>query len=215
MRYPSISRLFFPGFILLLLSGFSIQSLQAQSDRDLKKLVTRMTGDFNSKDQSLRDSDYYDIRLHIRQIWTNQSTGVYWLYVEQATASAEEKPYRQRIYQVEREGESGFKSSVYTLPDPEKWVGAYKNPALFDQLKPADLSLREGCAVYLTIQKEDGAFVGATRGEGCESTLRGAKYASASVLITDEMLISWDQGFDAQGKQVWGATKGGYEFVKQ
>ena len=26
---------------------------------------------------------------------------------------------------------------------------------------------------------------------------------------------SWDQGFDANGKQVWGAEKGGYVFLKQ
>jgi len=28
-------------------------------------------------------------------------------------------------------------------------------------------------------------------------------------------LISWDQGFDANDKQVWGATKGGYIFIKK
>ena len=115
---------------------------------------------------------------------------------------------------MERDGAEGFESVVYLLPEPSKWIGAYKNTALFDQLKPSDLSLRDGCTVYLAKRSEDGAFAGSTRGEGCESNLRGAKYATSSVLITDEMLISWDQGFDAEGKQVWGATKGGYEFVK-
>jgi len=28
------------------------------------------------------------------------------------------------------------------------------------------------------------------------------------------MLRSWDQGFNEKGEQVWGATKGGYEFIK-
>jgi hypothetical protein len=28
-------------------------------------------------------------------------------------------------------------------------------------------------------------------------------------------LLTWDQGFDKDGKQVWGAVKGGYEFKRQ
>jgi CpeT protein len=27
-------------------------------------------------------------------------------------------------------------------------------------------------------------------------------------------LLSWDRGWDVNGKQVWGAEKGGYIFVK-
>jgi hypothetical protein len=44
--------------------------------------------------------------------------------------------------------------------------------------------------------------------------LRGASYATSEVVITDEQLLSWDRGWDANGKQVWGAETGGYIFVK-
>ena len=30
----------------------------------------------------------------------------------------------------------------------------------------------------------------------------------------DDRLLSWDRGFDAAGKQVWGAEKGPYEFLR-
>ena len=30
-----------------------------------------------------------------------------------------------------------------------------------------------------------------------------------------KMLASWDQGFNDRGEQVWGALKGGYEFIKK
>ncbi len=185
----------------------------SKSDADLDKLLSCMTGDFSSQAQSLRDSAFFDIRLHIRPIWTADKNN-HWLYVEQATASAEDKPYRQRVYKVEREQSGGFKSIVYTLPDPAKWIGAYKKTAVFEQIKPADLSLRDGCTVFLE-KKQDGTFEGSTRGEGCESTLRGAKYASSKVTITGKQLNSWDQGFNEKGDQVWGAVKGGYEFIKQ
>jgi hypothetical protein len=29
------------------------------------------------------------------------------------------------------------------------------------------------------------------------------------------MMLSWDRGYNADGKQVWGAEKGGYRFVKK
>ena len=189
-------------------------SKQGATPKDpLALLLSHMTGDFSSQAQSLQDSDYFDIRLHIRPIWTADKAN-HWLYVEQATAQTPEKPYRQRVYKVERDGETGFKSIVYTIDEPTKWVGAYKTPSVLDQYKPTNLLLREGCTVFLQLQK-DGSFKGATQGEGCESTLRGAKYASSTVTITDKMLLSWDQGFNDKKEQVWGATKGGYAFIKQ
>lgn len=189
------------------------RSLSAKTaDKDLNLLVQYMVGDFNSKEQSQRDSAFFDIRLHIRPIWAADA-GNHWLYVEQATAAAESKPYRQRIYKVEREGRKGFKSIVYTLPDQATWAGKYHTPEAFDALKPSELSLRDGCTVFLE-KRKNGAFTGSTRGVGCESNLRGAKYATSTVTITNKMLLSWDQGFNEKGEQVWGATKGGYEFIK-
>ncbi len=191
-----------------------VASKQGATPKDpLALLLLDMTGDFSSQAQSLQDSDYFDIRLHIRPIWTADKDN-HWLYVEQATAQTPEKPYRQRVYKVERDGETGFKSIVYTIDEPTKWVGAYKTPSVLDRYKPTNLLLREGCTVFLQLQK-DGSFKGATQGEGCESTLRGAKYATSTVTITDKMLLSWDQGFNDKKEQVWGATKGGYAFVKQ
>lgn len=181
--------------------------------KDLTLLLTYMSGDFSSQAQSQRDSDFYDIRLHIRPIWKKDKSN-HWLYVEQAAASSESKPYRQRIYKVEQDAKGGFMSVVYTLPEPEKWIGKFKTPEAFDRLTPAELSLREGCTVYLSKQT-DGTFTGSTQGLGCESNLRGAKYATSKVTITPSELQSWDQGFNEKGEQVWGAKKGGYEFIKQ
>ncbi len=208
--------LFFLGVVLAgttLLECDPPRLAQGSSKHDLELLVSFMVGDFSSQVQSQRDSDFYDIRLHIRPIWM-QDKANHWLYVEQAVASAESKPYRQRVYKVESDGADGYKSIVYTLPDQANWAGKYKTPEAFDLLKPTDLSLREGCTVFLKKQK-DGSYAGATQGIGCESTLRGAKYASSKATITKNVLRSWDQGFNEKGEQVWGAKKGAYEFVKQ
>ncbi len=209
----SVALILAPFAAALLLPNCAAPKAGSQNaDPDLDTLSAWMTGDFSSQAQSQRDSDFFDIRLHIRPIWPADRTNR-WLYVEQATAAAETKPYRQRVYRLEREG-AIFKSIVYTLPEPERWVGAWKTPGLFDQLNPEALSLREGCTVFLE-KISDQEFRGATRGQGCESTLRGAKYASSTVTLSARELVSWDQGFNEKGEQVWGAVKGGYVFVKQ
>lgn len=217
-----MSRNYFFPLALLLAAGTALLStiscvsgkktVKNPIETDLRLLVSYMVGDFSSAAQSQRDSNYFDIRLHIRPIWVNDKAN-HWLYVEQATATAESRPYRQRVYKVEADGPNNFRSVVYTLPNPTEWVGKYKTPEAFDKLSPSDLSLRDGCTVFLS-KNEKGYFVGATRGEGCESNIRGAKYAVSTVTLTPTMLLSWDQGFDDKGQQVWGATKGGYEFVK-
>ena len=59
------------------------------------------------------------------------------------------------------------------------------------------------------------AFSGSTPGKQCLSSLRGATYATSKVTVGKKGIISWDQGWDAMDKQVWGAKKGGYDFVKK
>ncbi|MCK5454144.1 MAG: hypothetical protein KAJ16_07275 [Calditrichia bacterium] len=55
---------------------------------------------------------------------------------------------------------------------------------------------------------------GSTRGNDCQSSLRGTAYATSEVTIRKTELISWDRGFDSNDQQVWGAEKAGYIFKK-
>ena len=104
-----------------------------------------------------------------------------------------------------------FESKVFELPDPSVAVGAWKQPDALATLDPAALVDRPGCAVLL--RAVDGAsFAGSTLGSQCVSGFRGAAYATSEVTVTATGLVSWDRGYDAAGKQVWGAEKGGYKF---
>ena len=181
--------------------------------KDLKKLASWMDGSFSSNQQSLQDSDFFDIRLHIKQIWKENKDG-FWFYVEQAVATDLEKPYRQRIYHVKQKDDSTFESSVYTFAKPLRLAGEWKKENGLSQLTPDSLDTRKGCSVFLK-RKDKKTFDGSTHEKDCESDLRGAKYATSKVTVMSDRLLSWDQGFDAEGKQVWGASKSGYIFLKQ
>lgn len=176
----------------------------------VEHLIGFMTGSFDSSEQAARDSSYFNISLHMYPIW--ESREGHWLYVEQALASMQEKPYRQRIYKVEEGPKGGFVSRVFTLSREEECIGKWKTPAFFDAFGMEDVIEKEGCEVYL--ERTADGYSGKTGQQTCESNLRGASFASSEVTITKGQIHSWDQGWDAEGKQVWGATKGGYIFKK-
>jgi hypothetical protein len=188
-------------------------SQPATQQSGLELLSQYLTGHFSSVKQSKEDPSYFDIHLHASRIWTDRTDGP-WIYIEQARGDALNEPYRQRIYHLSFENNT-YLSEVYELPGtPDdvvaKYAGAWKDASKLDGLTPQQLKKKEGCTVRLILK--DGVFNGGTVGQGCLSSLRGATYATSSVHADASGLKTWDQGFDAKGKQVWGATKGPYLF---
>ncbi|GAB5520547.1 MAG: chromophore lyase CpcT/CpeT [Rhodothermales bacterium] len=196
---------------LTVLATFALSTLTVHA-QDLDTLAGWMTGSFSSAAQAEADSvNYFDIRLEMVRIWPDAKDGI-WLYVEQASASALDRPYRQRIYRVS-EVEKSFTSAVYTFDEPLTLAGVWRTPEAFARLSPADLTEREGCAVHLMWDGE--AYTGSTHEAECSSNLRGASYATSVVTVQADRIVSWDQGFDAKGDQVWGAEHGGYVFLRK
>lgn len=179
---------------------------------DLEQLGSWLSGSFSSAAQAEADEDFFDIRLEMHPIWKDRSDGL-WLYVEQAVASSLDKPYRQRVYRLRQLDENLFESRVYSLPSPEEHVGAFRDEVPLAKLTPADLELRDGCAILM--RKKGESFSGSTLGRLCTSTLRGATFATSEVTISPRRVLSWDRGFDDAGSQVWGAVKSGYVFDRQ
>lgn len=180
------------------------------ADADLLQLKQYMTGTFNSAAQAARDTSYFDITLHMYPIWTKRAG--HWLYVEQAVTANQAKPYRQRVYQLEQLDGQTFVSKVFTIRNEKDYVNAWKSPEKFEALPPDSIELKSGCEVVL--RKRGDLYEGATGEKTCPSELRGARYATSKVTVLPNKIVSWDQGFNADGKQVWGATRGGYEFLK-
>ena len=181
-----------------------------KNSREMEELVTIMQGHYTSEKQAAADKDYFNISLRMTPIWKNKGN---YLFVEQALYDKQDKPYRVRIYKLTQQGDQ-FISQIYTLKDEKAWIGKWATPEAYDQLTENDLELKSGCEVMLTRSGKN-QFQGATGDKTCPSELRGASWANSKVTVTENSILSWDQGFDKDGKQVWGATKGGYEFIKR
>jgi hypothetical protein len=145
------------------------------------------------------------------RIW-DADTKAIWLYVEQAMDDKREKPYRQRVYKLGQLEKDVFTSDIYTIVNQERFIGLQNNKEKKELLTPDMIELKQGCTVIL--KKTDSIYIGGTDADKCPSDLRGASYATTKIIMSGNMLESWDQGFDKSGKQVWGATKGGYRFIK-
>lgn len=213
MLKRNILLLLLPLFVLVNISSTLIPTPENEaSDPELVKFSQLLIGDFNSSEQAAKDTSYFHITLSMTRIWDDRTDGI-WLYVEQAMATKKDKPYRQRVYKLTHPSANVFASDIYMIANAAEVIGLKEDPAKGTLLTFDKITRKDGCTVYLSADK--GIYQGGTRGAECPSDLRGAKYATTRIKLTEGMLESWDQGFDSTGTQVWGATKGGYIFLKK
>jgi CpeT protein len=181
-------------------------------DEDLKLLASWMAGVFSNQAQARKIQSYAYVSLYTIPIWKERTDG-YWFYVEQTMADQLDQPYHQRVYHVSRVNKDLMESKIFAIQDQAHFVRAYENLDLLNNLAPERIVLRPGCSLILRRLNPE-SFAGSTLGEGCPSELRGAMYTTSQIVINEQQMISWDRGYDRGGKQVWGATMGGYVFTK-
>jgi hypothetical protein len=205
-----MKHLIYTGLFLLLISA----SLYPKKNKKAKlsDLVSFMEGQYSSEKQSIADTNYMHITLDMMQIWEDRKDGA-WLYVEQTAAWTPGKPYRQRVYHLEKITDSTFTSTILSMPEPKRFVGTRMNDSLINTLTPDSLSVLPGCALNLTYR--NGGFIGATNIGECLNSWGDAQYATSEVAIYADSLYSWDRGYDSTHTQVWGAEQAGYQFLKK
>ncbi len=179
---------------------------------NLTGLVSDMTGSFISENVMAADSTFQNILLHTVPIWSSRSSK--YLYVEQAIEGQESTPLKQQIYELLKDNDGGFEIKRYKLTNSDTVVGKWKSPAYFDQFDLSILDEEEGCTLYV-IQHADGSYSGSTRMDHCINSDNGASYASTILKVRKGRIMSWEQGFNTDKVQVWGAKKGGYQFLRK
>lgn len=181
-------------------------------DPELNHLVDWMTGSFGTQMQSEQDATVHDMRLEIVRIWPERRDG-YWLYAEQAAVDNLNKPYRQRVYHLQRFDDSTVTSTVYRFRNEKLYIGDWTKEYPLATLTVDSLTELQGCAVYLQAEGSN-VFVGGTRGEKCLTSYMGATYATTDVRITPSEIYSLDRGWNQIGQQVWGGRGEGLHFLK-
>jgi hypothetical protein len=201
-------------FVLLVAVCASCRATSSAASADVDTLAAWMTGSFSSAAQAASgNGEHADVRMHAVAVFPERADGR-WIYVERARAAKPTEPHWQRIVRLHVE-DGGIVSDLYQLPgDVARFAGAWREPALLAGITPERASLREGCTMRWT-RHEDGSFTGETAAGACPSELLDARSAMSTLTVTATSITSWDRGFDASGKQVWGPTSGPYLFARE
>lgn len=196
-----IIRRFLP-FIIILNSIYTCKNetqSEVKEDTELKELFTLMQGSFDSKIESKIDSSYYNISLHMYPICEDKG---HFIYAEQALNSMQNKPNRQRIYEVTRTSDSTFSFAIYKLDVNSLWIGKWKIPKAFDSINLKDIALKEDYDVVLK-RISYNHFMGKTGDASCVRTMHAMSLARSEVEIFEDKIMSWNCSFDAIGKYLW------------
>lgn len=197
-------------FALILACGEKTTD-SADSFDVISEFEAQLVGRFNSSAQSIEDPSYYDVTLSACPV-SAPDLGDHVLYIEQALSTDLRSPYRQRLYvlDVTEEGVA-VRSTIYTLENEDAYVGLCDESEMAS-FQASDATLKEGCHVDLTWNGT--GFEGQTEEGSCPSDMNGASYATSFVTTTPTRIESWDQGWSANGNQVWGAVEGAYIFER-
>lgn len=206
----------FRPMLLAVLSLLAAAPLAADVLDDYLRL---QAGSFTTAQQARVDARYEIAIWHMAEIWQRptdtaapDASRVRWLYSESWMKDAK-APYMQRISRLTAEADGTLAVRRYTLPEPQRFIGGWQDPAKFAQLAPAALVPLEGCDLVLT-RTGPQRFEGGTVGNRCRNAYKGSSYAVSQAVIGAEGFTNWDRGFAADGTQTWGPKFGGYRFER-
>lgn len=143
---------------------------------------------------------------------TDATSDSVFLYQEQALLKTPDQPYRQRFLKIFPNFSNQSVESLSSKPaNPTALVGFCSKAAGDRVVTQQDLG-NPVCSVFL--RSAGNIFVGTTPTEGCPTNARGAVRITNRILLYKNGMDTWDRGFDASGKQVWGAKAESYQFRK-
>lgn len=195
---------------------FSLLSqLSFASENQIDLLKSRLLKVYDSSNQSLFQPDYFDVTIkhcevNVTNVPKSESSSIFML-VEQAISTFVDRPYRIRFVKLKYDQATDTYLSVNFEPEnPRQWSGTCYS----DEVTTVDYQQFSDAKCTIELKKIGDDFVGSTPEQGCKSEFNGATVFRSRTTISDGKILSWDQGFDDFGNQVWGAVKGPYQFVE-
>jgi hypothetical protein len=194
------------------LAGGVPDSLESQ----VEEVASRLEGVMDTSAQAIANPKAPQVQMTTCRIRLTDRAAeppvAIFLYQEQALTNSLSKPYRQRFLQI---SPSPYSQSVRSLSfkpvNSATWSGFCHKSSGERILHHADLGTPV-CTVFLRRSAED--YVGNTPVDGCPANFRGAVRITNHIVLHKTGMDTWDRGFDAAGKQVWGAQTDSYEFRK-
>jgi len=168
--------------------------------RPLETLSSFLTGTF----ESIPPKD----TLRIVRLWPGRPAE-YWFYEAFERSGEEGRPYLQRLVRIGMTGEATMQTVAYGLPgEASRFAGAWRNPGkAFADIDPKVLREAPNCRQQVEVQNLV-AYAGGTVGKACQAHVPPGTYEISDFLLTSSSIRTWNRGYDATGKVVWGSPAG-------
>jgi hypothetical protein len=176
------------------------------------EVVTHLVGVMDTSNQAKTNPKTPNVRMTTCRVRVNPTQkGAVFLYQEQALAKSLSKPYRQRFLRIsEVKSRKLVESAEFKPPNPESWIGLCDRPQEKRLVSSNDLGKTE-CSVFL--QKAGNNYFGETQPGGCPTNFKGAVKLTNHITLHAKGMETWDRGYDARGKIIWGAKKEPYQYL--
>ncbi len=179
----------------------------------LEPLLSWFSGEFSSQEQATFDARFTSAELRLVEIWPGEGP-FRWVYAEQFLTERAQRPFRQRIYRFSSLPDGRILMAELTMPRATDFAGAWRRPELLDSLTPQQLSLREGCEIWLTRQPS-GEYKGQTRVGHCATDFGGATTLVQYLWIGPDSVRLLDRAYDNGAHQRWGSPGEGYVYLRK
>lgn len=151
-------------------------------------------------------------RVQLSEITSLNQNAIY-LYQEQAMINKLDKPYRQRFLRLSLTGDGKkVESATFRPVNSVSWINFCQQKKAARIIKESNITNAK-CSVFL--QKiADRIYRGETQTGGCAINYKGAVKITNTIELKPAQMTTYDRGFDASGKQVWGANERPYIYRK-
>jgi hypothetical protein len=197
-------------------------------DQQTQQVADYLIGEMDTSAQAIANWDAADVRMSTCIVSVNSlnrsesvakrglvaSNEAIFLYQEQAISTKLGQPYRQRFLRIAPSADrQQVESITFRPPEHKRWVGLCNQPEQSARsISPQDLG-QPLCSVFLSLDPDQpDRYIGNTAAAGCPTNFRGAVKITNQILLSAKAMETWDRGFDAAGKQVWGASDRSYKF---
>jgi len=209
VNFHQVCQVCFPTIAILLSHASAFAEIPL--DQQAKEVVQRLTGKMDTTQQAAVNPKVAKVQMTTCLLQqSNPSQNSFLLYQEQALLEDLSKPYRQRFLEISPQSLSKtVRSRAFKPTNPTAFVNFCDRRLAQRVLSPQDLG-EAVCSVFLKRVGED--YVGVTPATGCPANVRGAVRITNQITLRKNEMDTWDRGFDANGKQVWGAQGEAYQF---
>jgi CpeT protein len=189
---------------------------------DLYMYSEWISGTFTTTLQSIEDEYFDNVYVYTTKFRSNEMGN--WFYTEQGEIK-DRIPYRKRIYIVSTINDTTIISRVFKLKN-ENFTSSKNESRFFNRndleyklsiLEFDDLEEMCGCSTYIYkryIKSGGWYYYGSTNEMECKGTFRGATHTTSHFKVHSNGIVSWERGWNDNGEQVWGSTKGPYFYIK-